>query len=146
MTLLAITRLGLRLGLGYPALRSLDVLDAFAAAGSGGGGARRARADVGGGRYWLAHAALVAAIGFLAPLLRWLPLTTHLQLLIVLWLQLPYPPLDDRPPPTLKRAPPPGADADATPDLRARRPLECCTRRASSAGWRASGRARLAGK
>ena len=69
----------------------------------------------------LAHAALVAAIGFLAPLLRWLPLTTHLQLLIVLWLQLPYfrhSTIALRR--LLKRAPPPGADADATPDGGAR--------------------------
>jgi len=124
MTPSAITRLGLlAFGLGYPALRSLDALDALAAAaGSGGGALDAARADVGGRLwYWLAHAALVAAIGFLAPLLRWLPLTTHLQLLIVLWLQLPYfrhSTIALRR--LLKRAPPPGADADATPDGGAR--------------------------
>ena len=40
--------------------------------------------------YWLAYAALCAAIRVLQPILNWVPFVTHLQLLTVLWLQLPF--------------------------------------------------------
>ena len=41
-------------------------------------------------RYWLSYALLRGALWLLHPLLRWVPLLTHMQLIAVLWLQLPF--------------------------------------------------------
>ena len=41
-------------------------------------------------RYWLAYCTLRFALRVFTPVLAWLPFVTHIQLLLVLWLQLPF--------------------------------------------------------
>lgn len=40
-------------------------------------------------RYWLGYTCLIFALRVFSPVLEWMPLMTHIKLLLVLWIQLP---------------------------------------------------------
>lgn len=91
------------LALGGPILRSINAIGSIEATQARQGSKAREEAELHGDsqttitastssaqlRYWVSYAMLWGAVRALAPVLAWVPFVSHLQLLAVLWLQLP---------------------------------------------------------
>ena len=77
------------LAFGSPLLRSINVVGEAAAAAQAKVETSAAGGAVGLLRYWVFYTMFCSVLHFLQPLLQWVPFMTHLQIIAIMWMQLP---------------------------------------------------------